>query len=359
MEQNQTQVLYGKQALDALFENPEAFAEASQEQPQQLTIEQLLEEGEKVETPIVTTPTPSEPTTPITSNRYKEQAQFLIEKGYWKDVDIEIEVDGEKKSVPILELEMDADLFEQIDESQKAQQKDEIASKYIDVEGIDETTKKLIEIKKKGGDISELLQTEVEFINPIKNLDLEDEAVQEYLVRQKLLHQGLKEKYVDSEIQEMKENLTLDSNAKEIAEEINKNYQTVVDKKLQEREEALAKQQEEQKAFKKEMSLAFKDLNLKESAYKNIVENTAKFDQYGLTNVDKAFFELKKDPKKFAKIAFHILDEEAFNEFIGVSIKNNVVKDTTKKILTITPRAKSTEVNKEKKSTIDDVFEKL
>ena len=128
MEQNQAQVLSGKEALDALFENPEAFAQASQEQPQQITLEQLLEEGEKVETPITTPVTTLEPATPTTSNRYKEQAQFLIDKGYWKDVDIEIEVDGEKKSVPILELEMDADLFEQIDESQKAQQKDEIAS---------------------------------------------------------------------------------------------------------------------------------------------------------------------------------------------------------------------------------------
>jgi len=335
--QNQTAVLSGD-ALQDFFNNPESALE--QEAPKvELPIAEFFgEEPPAIQEPEkVVIPTPA-PVQQVKTNQYIDQAKFLIEKGYWKDLDVEIEENGEKKTVPISELEITPELFEQLDEAQKKEQKEEFASKYIDAEGVDETTKKLIELKKKGGDISELIQMDAEFVNPIKNLDLDSQEVQEYLVRQKYQSLGWKPNHIELEIAELKENLTLDSEALKIAEEVNSNFDKVVESKLQERTEAVEKQIAEQKVFQKSISSAYKDLNLKESLVKSLVENTAKFDEYGLANVDKVFFELKKDPEKFARIAFHILDEEGFNEFQGVKVKNKVTSEQVRKVITLTPR---------------------
>lgn len=334
---NTTQILEGKDALAAFFDGTETPPQETQ--TVELPISEFFEENPAEAKPVETAPTPAP--TPDKPNQYAEQAKFLIEKGYWKDLDVEIEENGEKKLVPISELEMTPELFDQLDEAQKAEQKEAFNSKYIDVEGIDDTTKKLIELKKKGGDITELIQLDAEFVNPIKNLDLENEQVHEYLVRQKYQSLGLEQDIIDFKVDKLKKELTLDVEAKKVADEINSNFDKVVENKLKEREAAVEAQKEEQKNFKKGLSEAYKKLELKDTLVKSLIENAAKFDEYGFSNVDKVFFEAKKDPEKFARIAFHILDEEGYNEFQGVKTKNKIVSQQVDKVLKLRPRDSS------------------
>jgi len=361
-EKNQTQVLTGD-GLSALFDDApqEPKLETVVEQPK-LPLDVLFTE-EPTTTPLQTqtTPTQSKVEEPKQSV-YLDKAKEWISEGFWEDVDIEVEVDGEVTLVPLQDLtEITPEIFETLKEQQKELRSKKIKDKYIEVDGLDDTTKRMIELKKAGGDISELIQTEVQYVHPLQNLDLENEQVQEYLVREKLKSQGLKPQYIEAEIAEMKENVSLDLEANKIIEEVNTNFARVVEQKQKEHLEKVEQIKEEQKNFKKSMVSTFRDLGLqKESLVKTLTDRVASFDENGLTEIDKAFFEAKKNPQLFAKVAYMLTDEEGFNELVGVKIKNDVKKETVRNILKITPRTSTTSAVEplKKDKGLDSLFDK-
>lgn len=362
MEQNQTPQIVEAKNLDEWFEK--AGQEEVQQQEVVKTLESVFEEEKKPieeKTPIVA----EEKETIIVDDKLTNQVKFLVEKGYWEDYDIEVEdpQTGEKKLVPILDLPMTPELFEQLELAQKEKKTEDLNSKYISVEGLDDTTKKMIELKKAGGDITQLLQAEAEFVNPLKDLDLDNEQHQEYLVRQRLsLNQDLDNIDIDNKIKRLKENLTLDIEAKKIAEEVQERFDGFVEEKKQEYLKKLEDQKEEQKVFRKTISETYKGFQIKnENLVKALVDKASKTDEYGLSETDKAYFEAKQKPELFAKVNFLLTNEEAFNEFMGVKIKNKVALETTKAILRLSPKiAKQHEGNQQRKplDELDAVFEK-
>lgn len=355
MEDNTTKVLEGD-ALAAFFNQEEGGSPKAEPTP--TSLEDYFEEGKKDPAPEPVEPkaTETEPKAepkkkaepkaaePIVQKTsvYTDLIKDYIEDGDWTDGAIEIEDEnGEVQTVNLLDLkDVTPEQFKQIKAGQKALKDEEFKSKYISVDKLDETTRKIIEIKQAGGDTRELFQMQAEMVHPLDALDLDDERVHEYLVRQKLGNNpDLDQDDIDNKISKMKSNFVLDTEARKIIDEVNNNFGLIVEQKRKEQLEAMEKNVEEQKSFKKTMTQTYKDLKLSDSLVKNLVENTAKFDEFGLTNVDKAFFEAKKNPELFAKIAYLILDEKGFNEFQGVKIKNDVTKETIKTIFKITPKA--------------------
>ncbi len=281
------------------------------------------------------------------TNVYTNLIKEYIEDGDWEDGAIEMEDEnGETIQVNLLDLtDVTPAQFKQIKAGQKALKEEELKNKYISKENLDENTLKIIELKKAGGDTRELFQIQAELVNPLDTLDLDDERVHEYLVRQKLAaNPDLDQDDIDNKIAKMKSNFVLDVEAKKIITEVNTNFGIAIEQKKKEHTEASEKILVDQKEFKKTMAQTYKDLKLNDNLVKRLVEDTAKFDQLGLTNVDKAFFEAKKNPELFAKIAYLILDEKGFNEFQGVKIKNDVTKDTITKIFKITSKVPKTNI---------------
>lgn len=344
MEQNETRVIEGDALLD--FFNKENAGEVVEEKSESLEAHFEKENATPDATPepevelVKPAATPKVEASPKQSI-YTDLIKEYIEDGDWIDGAIEIEDEsGEVVQVNLLDLkEVTPEQFRQIKAGQKALREEDIKSKYISKEGIDDNTLKILEIKKAGGDTRELFQLQAELVNPLDNLDLEDERVHEYLVRQRLsINPDLDPEDIENKVARMKANFTLDTEAKKIINEVNSNFSLAIEQKTKEHAAALEKAQEEQKAFKKQMTQTYKSLKLDDNIVKNLVESTAKFDEYGLTNVDKAFFEAKKNPELFAKIAYLILDEKGFNEFQGVKIKNAVTKETLKTIFKIAPK---------------------
>ncbi len=327
------------QSLEQYFENPDDKPEEKVEVPAK-PAQVAAEKKPAVEKPAAVE---------VKTNVYTDLIKEYIEEGDWEDGAIEIEDEkGETVTVNLLDLaDVTPEQFRQIKAGQKALKEEELKSKYISIEGIDENTLKIIELKKAGGDTRELFQIQGELVNPLDRLDLNDEKVHEYLVRQKLSsNPDLDQDDVDNKINKLKANFTLDAEAKKIISEVNTNFGLIIEERAKEHQAAQEKAQEEQKNFRKQMSQTYKDFKLNDNVVKSLVDNTSKFDEYGLTNVDKAFFEAKKNPELFAKIAYLILDEKGFNEFQGVKIKNDVKKDTIKTIFKISPNVSKTNITK-------------
>ena len=318
------------------------------------TLEEHFNEEDEIVVPIkVDAPIKKEE--PLKNNFYTDLIKDYIEEGDWEDGAIEI--DGEV--VNLVDLKnVSADLFKQIKASQKLAKEEELKDKYISKEGIDENTLKILELKKAGGDTRELLQIQAEYVNPLQGLDLDDERVQEYIVRQKLAsNPDLDDEDIDNKIRKFKNNLTLDLEAGKVAEEVNVNFTRLIESKNAEHKARVEAQKEEQKNFKKQMTQTFRDLVPDEKIVKSLVESSATFDENGLTNSDRAYFEAKKSPELFAKIALLLSDEDKFNEFYGTKIKNTVNKDTIKKIFKIAPKVTSSQTG-QKVGDLEEFFEK-
>lgn len=324
-----------------------------------VTVEQLFEEEPIVETaPPQTTEEPPV-VEPSKSNAFYERAQFLIEQGFWDDYEIvTTNEQGEEVSVPISEIkDLDEDLFEQIKDAQKEKKEEQIKEKYISVEGIDETTKKIIDLKRKGGDITEVLEVHKQYVSPLEQVDITNEAHQEWLIRQKLaLNPDLDQDDIDNKVKKLKANLILDKEAEKVYTEFKTRYDEFLQQKLDEQEKLIQAQKEEQKQFRKSITEAVKNLDLKnENVIRKIVDVASKVDEVGLTEADKKFFEIKQsNPEKFAKIALLLEDEELFNKIYGSKVALQTKVEGTKKILNLRPRTASQEPQKSKPSSKEE-----
>ena len=250
-----------------------------------------------------------------------------LEDGYWEDVVVKIQSDEGEKEVPISELDdIDDETFKQLKEAQENLKKTEFDSKYISKEGLDEKTLKLIEIARNGrfDEIQDLLKVQTEIVHPLQGLDTSDEKVQEWIVAQTLKNQGLDDIVISNTIKQYKENLILDQKADAVVQQIDKMYNDQVDARLKEVEENKLKEKENQKQFKKNISEQYKKLKIEDNLKKSLIDSATKYDEYGIAQTDKLYYEAKKDPEFFAELNFFLANREAFNKYKGIKTANEV-----------------------------------
>jgi hypothetical protein len=273
----------------------------------------------------------------IVSNNYNNKIKQLIEDGLIEDVAIGVNDGDTTKEVFLSELEISSEAdYKEILNSYKAAKDNELKEKYISVDGLDETTKKLIELKKAGGDISQLIQEDVQFIDTLERMknNIDDEQQQINIVYHDLKNKGLSEKVIKAQIEDLMDNADLDKVASDILNrEIDKYEQSIEDKR-QAQLKIIDEEKERQKEFKKEITSKVKDFKLDESLQKILIQNSTVRDQNGLTNTDKLYFDSINDPEKHAKIAFMLHNYEEFENLISQKKVLDKDKRITKTLFT-------------------------
>ncbi len=334
----------------------DVFAKLTNTQPptteevQEEVVPPIAEVKPKKEKVVAPAPTP-----------YTEKLKDYISAGFLEDVAVNIGEGEEEKQVFLSELtDIDADTFDAIIAQYKEAKDKELKEKYISRDGLDERTEKYIELKKAGGDISKLVEAEIEYVNPLTTYDLENEVHQEELIRRDLTAQNLHPRVIEAQVQAFKEDMTLDTEAKKIAKRINEQFDTYLENKKQEQLATIEADKAEQKEFRKNINEELKLLIPDENIAKVILDNSTKRGEYGLTNTDQLFFDAQKDPKKFAKIAFFLNNEEAFLKSVGAKASLGTKKETIKTLFTINPSVVKT-IKKEAQPETegDKVFQKL
>jgi len=291
---------------------------------------------------------------------YSELVKSLVEKGDWIDCTIQIKNDeGEDEEVEILNLEdIDKDLFFRLKEAQEDRKKSEFDKNYISKEGINEYTEKLIEISKEGGDISQLIQTQSQLINPVLQIkENRDEKSLIDLVAFKMQSQGYEADYINLKISKFLKEGTLDEEADKVIHEIETNYNTHLENtKLQ------LKQQREQiekdrKEYRKTLSDKINVFNLKEHDKRKTLETASKYDENGVSEAEKLFYKIRQeDPERFLEVVMLLSDKQMFESVKYTKVKNEATAVVAKNILQIKAKTNTAEKTPEKK---EDGFEAL
>lgn len=328
----------------------------TQENKEEVTLENFFDENPEQEQQIAEPQTVIVPPTATPTYSYNDRVNEFLTDGDW--IDMELKIGDGEETVLISQLaEITPELYQELKELQKAHKEEDFKANYVSVKGLDDATKKMIEIKKAGGDITPLLQIEQEVVHPLKDLDLNNEGVQEMLVRHKMTHLGINPKTIEAEIARMKEDLTLDIEAANVGKEIDANWQSQVDTKLKEQQEFNNQLQEEQKTFKTSLTKQLREFGLKDNLVKNLVDTGAKWDENGLSEADRLFFAAKDDLKRFAEILFHLKDPAGYEEYKSTKVKNAVTVATVKQIHSITPKISAAQIQIKPKDALDEFMQ--
>lgn len=296
------------------------------------------------------------------ATKYSEKIKNLIEDGFLEDVSITLD----DKEVFISEIDIqDKDTYDSILESIKSEKKKQREEKYISKEGLDETFLKIVETRKAGGNVNEIIKENVSAIDQLSNLrntldsvDVEDKDKEQLainIVAQNLQQKGLSQKVIQAQIEDFIETGSLETEANTILDSHLKLHGQAIEQKKQVELERVEKEKEDFKIFKKTISSTYKEFGLPDAMQKVLVENATKLDEYKISNSDKLYFEAQqKNPDLYAKVNFLLNNPKEFEKWISGKSVTEAKKEIIKSSIVInTNRKKESKSNS--LNTLEDI----
>ena len=358
--------------------------ENTQQQPQVISLddisEKLFGETQEVTTPTIaeqmvqelpTVETPPPPVNEIateelkTATRYSEKIKSLIEDGFLEDVSITLD----DKEVFLSDIDIqDKDTYNTILENIKADKKKQREEKYISKEGLDETFLKVVEARKAGGNVNEIIQENISAIDQLSNLrnaldsveveDKEKEQLAINIVAQNLQQKGLSQKVIQAQIEDYIDSGSLENEATSILDGHLQLHNQAIEQKTQLEFQRLEKEKEDFKVFKKTLSSKVKDFGIPDSMQRVIVENATKLDDLKISNTDKLYFDYQQnDPDTFSEIAFFLTNPKAFKEWFSGKKVTEAKKEIIKSSIVINTNKKRE--SKGSTTTLEEISENL
>jgi hypothetical protein len=344
---------------DFKFDMPTKEVEEKPEVPSELTFEKETEE--EVEKAEDIKPEKEEVKQELPKK--EEETTFykltkkLIEEGKWSDANIE---DEDGNSVKLSEYKnLTQEEYLDILEKQKEFEKEEIELKYIKTDGADETKKRIANIVLNGGDLKEIFRDESEMSRPFTSesgWDLDNETHQASIVYQHFLSQGMSKKQAESLVKAAQEDLNLDTQAQQIVEFYQKNF----DDNLKKAEaDVIAEKESERerlKTYKSELSKIYKEQKLPETLTKKLVDLATKENTDGELLIDELYNKVMQDPKEAQEVILFLADRKAYMESRMYETKKATQTESFRTISLI-PRDKVKKAQKEEETTGDLIFE--
>jgi hypothetical protein len=239
---------------------------------------------------------------PKVTNVLKNTIDFMISKGLWKDFE------GRE------ELEVDEDTYAKLASEQFQTKVDELVEEVFDSTG--EYGKAIISHIREGGNPDEIIDIFKEQ-KQITTIDTStDEGKLEIVGKYYTEILGWKPDRVAKHLKRIVEDKDLEVESSEIEDKYKEYYSEQLEAIETQRQQAKARQIENQKQFQTSINTTLTELNYSEKDKKKITSALleAKKLPNGVVTTDFniKFSELQKDPKKLIKLVDFVLDEENF-----------------------------------------------
>lgn len=357
MENNQNQ---GEFTFDELISMADFnLEEEAPKEPSEVVIEIKEEVKEETNEEPKEEIKPESPVIKETENSFSKTIKEKLESGEWDDVLIETE-DGSEKKLSELE-DVSQETFKSIESAIKEDKDREFKAKYIDVEGLDEISKKLINIIK-SGDLEEakkLFENPEALKEPFKGYDSDNDTHNEQVLKWYYSEMGHTTKEINSLVRTAKEELTLDDKAQKIVDFQRKAFSD----KLENTEKALTEEKnreiEEIKEYKKNLSSSLKEEGLSENLVRKFVDVATKKDSTGNFEIDAIYEDIMKDPKRAKELIYFMLDKDDYLKKATLGAKKNVQMDNLKKIRIIQDTTKTNKKKPEEEAKTGSILETI
>lgn len=284
---------------------------------------------------------------------YFDIVKDRLDSGEWEDVLIETE-DGTEKLLSELD-NIDKETFKNLEKAIKDQKSEEFKSKYVEVDGLDEVKKRLINIVKSGDlDLAKALFENPESLKePFQGYDEDnDEHNTDVLAwyYQKIMGHSSSE--TRALVESSKKDLTLDAKAQKIVEYQRQQFYKGLENKEQELIESQKQEQERIKEYRKGLAQEFKQEGVSENLARKFVDVATKKDQNGSFEIDNIYEEWMNDPKKARDLIQFMLDKDTYIKKVTSETKKNVQLENLKKIKIVQDTTKVSRTKQEETTAI-------
>lgn len=263
---------------------------------------------------------------------YKKSIDVLLKNNVWEDTSIKYG-DEEYESISELlnKIEVDEVLYESLVDLQNNLKETEIKNNYIPIAGIDDSKVKLAKAIVEGVDYKDLLEYKEDVLDPISNLNLNNEQTLIEFVKNGLKEiEGIPDRYIDLEINDLKSKFSLLAKAEEYKDYLKNQF----DEELNTRTERLLIEKQEQEELRKSniktLRKELKESNFSPTFVEKAVQLRHSIGEDGNEHYISLLKEKIKSDKTFEKNIIHMLLDE--NDFYS-KIKAPVKQETTKKVL--------------------------
>jgi len=220
--------------------------------------------------------------------------------------------EGEEVEVAIEDIEINKELYLQIVNSKTEEIKEEASKGKISAEGISDFARDLIEIDRNGGNISKLLHAKETITDPLDNLDITTIEGQKEAIFIRMKAGGQSDDSIDRLIRSYETEGILEDVAIKAEEELRAAVKYQIDRSKEEAERIKVERVEAIKSYRKELKNHLSEFELKDSIKNKIVLSATKQDEEGRFEMDNLYREFREDPKKSARLALFLLDEQEY-----------------------------------------------
>jgi len=286
---------------------------------------------------------------------YNELAKEKLASGEWEDVIVEI--DGEEKKLSELTT-IDQETYKSLTEEFDKTKKEDLKTKYVSVDGLNETQKALIEIVK-SGDLDrakELFENPAQLEEPFQGYDNNNDVHNEQVLDWYYKQEGKSERERKALIGIAKEDMTLDRKAESIVNYQKDQFKAKIEGEAKAVQQEKAEEQERIKSYRKDLSAELKTEELSDTMVRKFVDVATKYTKDGDLEIDEILDNLLKDPKTAKDLIFFALDKEEYLKKATNNTKKEVNKDILKKINIIRDTSKTTSKKEEEKEDTSSPF---
>jgi hypothetical protein len=281
---------------------------------------------------------------------YKDFISKMVSLGKWESFDT---IETEEGEFSIDDIEITDELFQSIVEEQEKLKEERLATKNLD--GVSDFTKRLIEIEKKGGSVSDAIRAFETVGEPLSKIDTSTIEGKRAVIYMQLKAQGQQdESDIKRLISSYEKDGVLEDKAEKAEVMLNNAYndylQSIEDAAEQERKEKQERLKNYKKDFAENLSKTFE---ITSSIKSKLVDIASKQDENGMYEMDKIYNDYRRNPEKAAKLALFLYNED---EYIKQVTNSTKVGENLKvfRNLSLTNKGVTNSMNFNTKSAKDD-----
>lgn len=331
--------------------------EDNEEETEEVEIVKDVEEDSNVEEI-------SEDEEPTESESYKV-VQFLLDSGELED--FELEIDDSENPIKLSEFKnIDAETLKEVIKQNREESDKKLKDSNINVKGLDETQKSLINIIKNSNfeDVKKIFKDEIPLQEPWSDYNQNDEKHQAIAYRYYLMNAlGHSQDEAEVLVETARKNLTLDVKANAVVTKQKELYKETVKKKEQEIADKKEQEKKDKLEYKKALTEKYKDLEPQKAS--ELVKSATIENDGGATVVEQRFREVLSNPDEAHELIMYLLDKDLFNKVTTSKARtdeqiNNIrrikISNSTRKSGNQTDASTDTETSTNVEDTLGSIF---
>lgn len=256
----------------------------------------------------------------------------LVRRGIISDMgDLEITIDD--KPVDLSKV-TDEDQILDILESVVKGQREEMLRDKVDTSSMSDFMRQLIEVDRKGGNITGLLNSYQRMSAPIEDMDLTDRRDQLSVIRHYYKMLGMSEDDIrdNMELIESKDDDFIEARARKFQGVIKDRMSAMVEEEKRKADDRRKEAAERMKAYRKNLRTALgSGFQLSDSMIGKAVDFVTKtVDNEGHVGIDKAYMDMIQDPEKAADLVLFLMNKDEFirqkTNKARMDVNKNIIK---------------------------------